>query len=84
MGFLRREFPHMVDGYNRLYPRAYVPSAYATAVRSTIDALQKKYEVNRRASRVPATASSSADDRPNTGQAAFNWSEAEPNAGRDL
>jgi DNA repair photolyase len=49
MGFLAREFPHLLDGYNRLYPRAYAPAQYVAAVRSTIDALQKRYEVNRRA-----------------------------------
>jgi DNA repair photolyase len=52
MGFLAKEFPHLLDGYNRLYPRAYAPSEYVTAVRSMIDALQKRYEVNRRATRV--------------------------------
>ena len=26
MGFSRREFPEMVDGYRRLYPGAYAPS----------------------------------------------------------
>ena len=48
MGFLAAEFPHLLAGYNRLYPRAYAPSGYASAVRSIIDALQKRYEVDRR------------------------------------
>src|SRR5687767_7364349 len=33
MGFLAKEFPGMVDGYRRLYPGAYAPAGYATAVR---------------------------------------------------
>ena len=52
LGFLAREFPHMLEGYNRLYPRAYAPSSYVAAVRATIDGLQKRYEVNRRAMKV--------------------------------
>ena len=76
MGFLAREFPHMVEGYNRLYPRAYAPSEYASAVRSTIDALQKRYEVNRRARRVavPAEVPFEAGDTPaDHGQTTFDW-----------
>lgn len=53
MGFLAREYPHLLDGYNRLYPRAYAPAEYVSAVRATIDALQQRHEVNRRATRVP-------------------------------
>lgn len=52
MGFLASEHPRLLDGYNRLYPRAYAPAEYVSAVRATIDALQKRYEVNRRATRV--------------------------------
>ena len=28
MGFLRQEFPHLVEGYERLYPGAYAPKDY--------------------------------------------------------
>jgi DNA repair photolyase len=76
MGFLAREFPHMVEGYNRLYPRAYAPPQYASAVRSTIDALQKRYEVNRRARRVavPAEVPSEPEDTPaDYEQTTFEW-----------
>lgn len=52
MGFLASEHPRLLDGYNRLYPRAHAPAEYVSAVRATIDALQKRYEVNRRATRV--------------------------------
>jgi hypothetical protein len=52
MGFLAKEFPHMLDGYNRLYPRAYAPASYVEAVRATINGLQKRYEVDRRARKV--------------------------------
>jgi DNA repair photolyase len=70
--FLAREFPHLLEGYNRLYPRAYAPSGYVAAVRATIDALQRRYEVNRRATKVPEQNDQEpveiADD-----QQAFSW-----------
>ncbi len=52
MAFLAKEFPHMLEGYNRLYPRAYAPPSYVAAVRATIDGLQQRYDINRRAMRV--------------------------------
>src|SRR5688572_7075883 len=54
MGFLAKEFPAMVDGYKRLYPGAYAPAEYATAVRQMVNTLQERYEVRRRASQVPS------------------------------
>ena len=54
LGFLAREFPHLLEGYNRLYPRAYAPPGYVSAVRATIDALQKRYELDRRVRNVSA------------------------------
>jgi DNA repair photolyase len=56
--FLAREFPHMVEGYGRLYAGAYAPPPYVASVRSMIGVLQKRYAVNRRADipREPVTA----------------------------
>jgi DNA repair photolyase len=48
MGFLEAEFPHMIEGYNRLYAGAYASGPYVAAVRDMIAALQKKYHVGRR------------------------------------
>ena len=48
MGFLAHEFPHMVEGYGRLYAGAYAPPEYVTAVRGILDTLQKRYNVNKR------------------------------------
>jgi DNA repair photolyase len=53
MGFLAKEFPHMVQGYNRLYAGAYARPDYITGVRGMISILQDRYEVNRRARRIP-------------------------------
>jgi DNA repair photolyase len=82
MGFIAREFPQMLDGYTRLYPRAYAPSAYATAVRSTINALQQRYDV---APRRPRGSEERevvrGDASAGEAQASFEWSEGEESAG---
>jgi hypothetical protein len=43
-----------VDGYTRLYPGAYAPPAYVTAVKQVVGALQDRYGVNRRVRKVPS------------------------------
>jgi DNA repair photolyase len=48
MGFLAREYPHMVEGYDRLYAGAYAKPDYVAAVRGMIGALQQKYDVGTR------------------------------------
>jgi DNA repair photolyase len=37
MAFLGREYPALVAGYERLYPRAYAPADYCRQVRTTVD-----------------------------------------------
>jgi DNA repair photolyase len=55
MGFLRQEYPDLVEGYERLYPGAYAPPAYSRAVRALLQALQERYDMNsRRFRRAPA------------------------------
>jgi DNA repair photolyase len=74
LGFLAKEFPELLEGYRRLYPGAYAPSSYATAVRHVIDDLQERYDVNRRARRMPSEPESG--EEPETAaceQAAFEW-----------
>jgi DNA repair photolyase len=48
MGFLRRDFPHLVEGYERLYAGAYASKNYANAVRSLVQSLQDRYDLGRR------------------------------------
>jgi DNA repair photolyase len=76
MGFLRAEFPQLVQGYERLYPGAYAPKAYVEAVGAIVDDLRRRYSVGARAFRrgddqepaePPATA-------PDETQATFEWS----------
>jgi DNA repair photolyase len=52
LGFLASHFPHMVEGYNRLYAGAYARQNYVTGVRGMISVLQDRYDVERRARRV--------------------------------
>lgn len=69
LGFLGREFPHLVEGYSRLYPRAYAPAGYISAVRSMIDALQQRYELDRRVRK--ESGDEEAAESPD--QPAFEW-----------
>jgi len=43
MGFLAREFPHMVEGYGRLYAGAYAAAAYVKEVRGIVEMLKARH-----------------------------------------
>jgi DNA repair photolyase len=43
LGFLAREFPHMVEGYGRLYAGAYAAPAYVREVRGIIDMFKARH-----------------------------------------
>jgi DNA repair photolyase len=80
MGFLAKEFPHMVDSYNRLYAGAYAGSDYVKAVRGMIDTLQQRYEIRGRKQRIeesiprePEGVLDDAEAAP--AQAALDWNE---------
>ena len=60
MGFLAKEFPHMVECYDRLYAGAYAQPDYVEAVRAMIDMLQERYDVRQR--RVPRAGERGATD----------------------
>ena len=83
MGFLAKEFPHMVAAYDRLYAGAYAPNAYVRAVRGMIDALQRRYDLRGRKPRgdesVPQAPDYSqleeAEQKTAPRQAAFPWTE---------
>ncbi|HEX6974477.1 MAG TPA: radical SAM protein, partial [Vicinamibacterales bacterium] len=73
MGFLAHAFPHMVEGYNRLYAGAYATTEYVTAVRGMIGAIQQRYDVNKRPPRgVPSEVE---DEKEEAGpeQTGFDW-----------
>lgn len=84
MRFLREEFPHLVAGYERLYPGAYAPKPYTEAVRTLVHSLQERYDLRRRRrglQEVPAEdgdeqETEKAEDAPAVepcAQASFEW-----------
>jgi DNA repair photolyase len=64
MGFLREQFPHLVDSYDRLYAGAYAKRDYVTTVRGMIDVLQQRYEVRGRKFRGEEGAANEPDAEP--------------------
>ena len=48
MTWLSAEYPHLVNGYQRLYARNYAPSTYRNDVRSVFNDLRNKYGLNTR------------------------------------
>src|SRR4029079_1054752 len=48
MRFLAKEFPGLIDSYNRLYAGAYARREYVSAVKGMIDVLQQRYDLRRR------------------------------------
>jgi DNA repair photolyase len=79
MGFLSKEYPEMVESYNRLYAGAYAKPDYIKAVRSMIDTLQQRHEIRRRKPRNGESVPQEADDpevekeEAAPEQAAFEW-----------
>jgi DNA repair photolyase len=57
MGFLKREFPHYIEQYGRLYAGAYAPAEYITGIKGMIATLQKRYGLNPRQTRVESVQS---------------------------
>jgi DNA repair photolyase len=51
MAFLNTEFPHLVEGYERLYPGAYAPAKYVQTIRGLISDLRQRHAVNARPSK---------------------------------
>ena len=47
--FLEREFPHLIEGYRRLYPKAYVSKEYALKVKESIAETKKRLISNQAA-----------------------------------
>jgi DNA repair photolyase len=85
IGFLAAEFPEMLDGYNRLYPGAYAPSAYISTVKSLITDLQKKYGLAPRARRGNGDGGDADDvgEVAAESQRAFEWDAAGGDARED-
>ena len=48
MGFIAREFPHMVEGFEKLYAGPYAPAGYIASIRALVSTLQKRHGVKPR------------------------------------
>ena len=66
MRFLREEFPHLVAGYERLYPGAYAPKPYTEAVRTLVHSLQERYDLRRRRRGLQEATADDADESATT------------------
>lgn len=79
MGFLAREFPDMVAGYERLYAGAYASASYVKAVEAMIDTVQQRHDVRGRATARDALfrkgLEAAAQEKAAREQAAFAWSD---------
>jgi DNA repair photolyase len=74
LGFIAREFPHMLQGFEQLYTGAYAPSGYTSSIRAMVDALQTRYDVGPRGPRgAAATAEDEENEEAAPEQAAFKW-----------
>lgn len=46
--FLGREYPWLLEGYERLYARKYAPAGYVQEIKAMVDGLSRKYELRSR------------------------------------
>lgn len=75
MSVLAREYPQLVERYERLYRGKYAPKSYVSKVRALVDLLQMRYPARRRpAIGSPEPAPSLEDSGPAEAmQEAFDW-----------
>ena len=53
MRILAREYPHLVDGYERLYAGKYATASYTDEVQRMVGLLKAKYGISTAAGRLP-------------------------------
>lgn len=76
LGFIRRDFPEMLEGFEKLYHGPYVPSGYTSAIRQMISTLQQRYDIRPRQRQAPREFDGEPEpDTKNAAceQAAFEW-----------
>ena len=64
MRFLSKEFPALVESYNRLYAGAYARPEFVKAVKGMIDVLQQRYDLRRRRPRSEESVPQETEDAP--------------------
>jgi DNA repair photolyase len=73
LGFIAGHFPHMLEGFERLYAGAYAPSGYVSSIRAMIDALQTRYDLRPRTRRPVPLHEGEETERAANEQAAFEF-----------
>jgi DNA repair photolyase len=75
LGFIAAEFPHMLEGFEKLYTGAYAPSGYISSIRGMLDALQKRYDLNPRDKRQAVQTEDDQEEMEKAvpAQTAFEW-----------
>ena len=75
LGFIEREFPHMLEGFEKLYAGPYAPGGYVSSVRGMVDALQRRYDLDPRRRRAPGSIEVEENDSAiaEPEQAGFGW-----------
>ena len=64
MRVLAREYPHLVDGYERLFAAKYTPASYSDEVQRMVGLLKAKYGLTSRRHGVEANAPADAAAPP--------------------
>jgi DNA repair photolyase len=75
MGFLAKEFPRLVEGYNRLYAGAYAKADYISGVRAMISVLQDRYDLRRRTRGAPGQTELTEPAARSAQQQDFAWAD---------
>ena len=77
LGFIRSEFPHMVEGFEKLYAGPYAPPGYVASIRAMVSTLQKRYDLKPRGKEHTRgngeEAGETANEKAACEQAAFKW-----------
>jgi DNA repair photolyase len=73
LGFIASHFPHMLEGFERLYAGAYAPNGYVSSIRAMIDALQTRYALRPRTRRPVPLHEGEETERAAHEQAAFEF-----------
>ena len=77
LGFIRSEFPQMLQGFEKLYAGPYAPPGYVASVRAMLATLQKRYDLKPRGKEHTRgngeEAEEPANEKAACEQAAFKW-----------
>ena len=80
LGFVRQEFPAMLEGFEQMYTGSYAPAGYVASIRGMVDLLQRRYGLPPRAAKEGRAERAADDSRAATGatdpaQTGFSWAE---------